>query len=725
MNNFTKLAIINLFLNFSLTVSFSQEQSPIIKNIYDKFNKYCKDNPWEEIYVHTDRDDYIAGEYLWFNIFLIDRQSDKLSDNSKIAYFELFNPDGRPVLQKRIMLVKGLGPGQVVLPDTLSSGSYILRVYTNRMKNFLPYNCFNKGIDIYNATSDRSMGWISKTTDTINENPLTSLSSANSLNNFVLKIDNLNSDTLHLVIEADETYLSLNNNLCYLFIQSHGVCNLYRSVKLPSEKTKLDIPKGNLSPGINHISFFDSKGIPIIERNIYKSLKEIKYLKFNIADNYKQRDEVSFDIDLDKSLTSTLKTTDFSIAVASYPDKKYTSDLANYMVFGTEFGELPQAIKNNNLNELSPDFINNFLSSVRSNWIDWNKILSGNLPVYKYNAEKEDHYLSGKLFNSDSSGNIGNKYIFLSTPGKNAVFQYAETDSNGNFCFNIPLKEEAQDIIIQPEEVSDHSSLRMRSSFDEEHSNTKYLLYESNKIIPKYISKWSANYQVNRIYEVSASIDTQIQISAFSKPKRFYGKPDIELFMDDYIQLPSMKEVFFELAPGTLLEERKSIYKISIKDPADNKFYEKPPILLIDGVIIYDPGIIANIDPEIVEKIDIVKHLYRVGDYIFFGLINIITRKSDFSIIEIPNYAIRLRYKAIEPVLSFSSPDYSTTVNKQNRIPDFRNTLYWNQRIYPDENGKIGIKFFASDIKGRYIINIQGVSPEGLLISGTKVILIE
>jgi hypothetical protein len=106
------------------------------------------------------------------------------------------------------------------------------------------------------------LGWISKSTDTIQDNYITSGSSGYFVDNFVLKVDDLNSDTLSLVIESDETFLSLNKNLCYLFIQSHGVCNTYRSVKLPSDKVKVDIPKRTLPPGINHISFFDSKGKP-------------------------------------------------------------------------------------------------------------------------------------------------------------------------------------------------------------------------------------------------------------------------------------------------------------------------------------------------------------------------------------------------------------------------------------------------------------------------------
>jgi hypothetical protein len=107
------------------------------------------------MYVHTDREEYIAGEDLWFKLYLIDRQTLMPSDESKIAYIEILNPENRPVIQKRIRLNGGSGTGHTILPDTLSSGRYIIRAYTNWMKNFMPFNCFSKTLVINNALGNR------------------------------------------------------------------------------------------------------------------------------------------------------------------------------------------------------------------------------------------------------------------------------------------------------------------------------------------------------------------------------------------------------------------------------------------------------------------------------------------------------------------------------------------------------------------------------------------
>jgi len=150
--------------------------------------------------------------------------------------------------------------------------------------------------------------------------------------------------------------------------------------------------------------------------------------------------------------------------------------------------------------------------------------------------------------------------------------------------------------------------------------------------------------------------------------------------------------------------------------------YKEPPGMLIDGVIVQDPAAIAAIDPENVEKIDVVREKYYVGDYRFVGLVNIITKAADFSASSLPDYAIRLAYNVIDPVASFVSPDYSSDEMKKIRVPDFRNTLYWNPVVRGDEGGHAKVEFWSSDFASVYLINIQGITSDGMPFSDKKTI---
>ncbi len=145
----TPFNIVLLLLSF--LYSFQAECPAIyIPDLAKRLNENTEVSPWEEIYLHIDREKYIAGEDIWFSIYTIDRKTGKLSARSAVAYVELLNPWNKPVIQTRFQLSGGRGEGNFLLPDSISSGTYTVRAYTNWMKNFLPYNCFCIDINVYN-----------------------------------------------------------------------------------------------------------------------------------------------------------------------------------------------------------------------------------------------------------------------------------------------------------------------------------------------------------------------------------------------------------------------------------------------------------------------------------------------------------------------------------------------------------------------------------------------
>ena len=691
-----------------------------------KFLNYTSSVPREEIYIHSDRYEYISGEDLWFNIYLIDRQSFKASSGSKIAYFELLNPENRPIVQKRIILEEGFGPGQIVLPDTLSTGIYTIRAYTNWMKNFMPVNCFTKDIHVFNAFSSRSFKEKINSGKKISEHTGPDNYPAASNAGLTLKVDNLKSDVVEIDVVTDEKYRSENRNQFYLFIQTHGNINYVSSEGTTDGYAKIFINKNQLSAGINQITVFNAKGQPVGERFIYTSEKENPVVTIQSTDSSGLRDKISLDFAFPGTIPYKLNSTNLSISVVSETNNLSFPDINDYMIFGTEFGLLQRnPFKGVKVNKITPEIIDSLLQTVKSNWLDWNTILSGEPHVYKYKIEAEDHYVSGKLLTGDQKKQDSGKYILLSYPGKIADFQYAKTDREGNFSFKIKIDDKVNDLIIQPDEVTKNQSVIIESSFSDKYLKSERLVDSISKPTPGYISTWIVNQQVRKIYGTSSIGEPIRPVISQPKTKRFYGKPDQELNMKDYITLPVMQVVFFELIVGVFLKNKKSGYEITVSDPEYNKVYETPPDLFIDGVAVKDPAVIAGLDPEIVEKIDVIRERYFVGDYLFYGIVNIITKAGDFSNATLPDYAIRLSYRVIDPVNSFISPDYSSTALKKSRIPDFRNTLYWNPSVKPDEDGKVRVEFWSSDNKADYKINIQGITLDGKPFSFQKIIKVK
>ncbi len=104
----------------------------------------------ELTYIHTDRDVYIAGETMFFKLYVLNSLSQKLSDKSKIAYLLLRNETASSILKVRLKVKNGIAYGSIFLPDTLSTGSYEIVSYTNWMKNFGEKTFFKKEIIIAN-----------------------------------------------------------------------------------------------------------------------------------------------------------------------------------------------------------------------------------------------------------------------------------------------------------------------------------------------------------------------------------------------------------------------------------------------------------------------------------------------------------------------------------------------------------------------------------------------
>jgi hypothetical protein len=725
MGKIKKKTFLLFFLFLLINQDFySQEQNNIPDLIKQRFQSYVEAVPMEDIFIHTDRDQYISGEDLWFAVYLFDRQSHRPSARSKIAYFELLNTENRPVVQKKIYLENGFGPGQLTLPDTLSTGTYTIRAYTNWMKNFLPYNCFVRDIGIFNPFNNKKLNGKPVNT-TINVGRLNEQESSGLVNTEMnLKTNNLKSGNLEIIFTADERYCSENNDLFYLFVQTHGIIDHLSTETVTGKDRKVLLPYSSLTPGINQITVFDSKGKPVCSKYNYTPDRDYQVISVNSGNSFGVREKVIVDLVTGDSLTNNLKPGSISISVSPLTEENQRADLKDYMILASEYGSISSALSSKKKSDFPSDFMDSIPLNINSKWIDWSFILSSELPKTVYKAENEFHFLRGKLTSADnpisSSG-----YVLLSIPGKEPGFQYAKTDSAGDFSFNIQIDESIKDLVLMPDDESSMHKIILESGFAEQYAQTRIVSVNDQVSIPQNINDLSVNYQIRKIYGVSSSESRVERTLLLVKPVRFYGKPDIELNMSDYVILPKMEEVFFELLPHVSMKKRNSGYEILITDRINENRYESWPALFLDGVKINDASIYKDLDPSIVERIDVIKEKYFVGDYSFPGLVNITTRSADFTTIPMPGYMIRLPYNVIHPVKSFISPDYSSSDLKNSPIPDFRNTLYWNPSIKPDSEGKVRIEFWTSDYIADYEINVQGITSGGELISARKTFRVE
>ena len=119
-----------------------------------KMDLYAGKFPQEKIHIQTDRNNYGAGETVWYKIYSTIGLENQLSILSNIAYVELISPTGEIVSQKINSLFTGVSVGDMLLADTLVEGSYRMRAYSNWMRNSSSDYYFEKVLNIGNVRSD-------------------------------------------------------------------------------------------------------------------------------------------------------------------------------------------------------------------------------------------------------------------------------------------------------------------------------------------------------------------------------------------------------------------------------------------------------------------------------------------------------------------------------------------------------------------------------------------
>lgn len=134
-------------------IGLAQEKVPTVSNAPGKRISLF----FEKTYLHTDRNYYSTGEDVWFTAYLVNGKSTSLTSTSNNLYVELISPASEIVDRKVIRMDQGIGNGDFKLKDSIPSGWYKLRAYTNWMRNFEDQFVFQKEIYLSNTLPLKSL----------------------------------------------------------------------------------------------------------------------------------------------------------------------------------------------------------------------------------------------------------------------------------------------------------------------------------------------------------------------------------------------------------------------------------------------------------------------------------------------------------------------------------------------------------------------------------------
>ncbi|GAB3938579.1 carboxypeptidase-like regulatory domain-containing protein [Larkinella terrae] len=101
------------------------------------------------IFVHIDKSFYATGDRLWMSTYLLDAASHQRAGGETALHVDLLTTAGKLVQHQWVRIVDGRGQGNFRLSDTLTTGTYRLRAYTDE-DEAQRRPAFERSVAIYN-----------------------------------------------------------------------------------------------------------------------------------------------------------------------------------------------------------------------------------------------------------------------------------------------------------------------------------------------------------------------------------------------------------------------------------------------------------------------------------------------------------------------------------------------------------------------------------------------
>lgn len=150
---FSKLTLYGLVFTLFLGAFRYGADDGFGKRLIANFRAYYQERPTEKAYIQTDRDAYLIGETIWLKGYLVNGTTHESDTVSRVLYVELVDPVASRVrLRTQLWATAGYAPSQLLLPDSLTAGRYLLRAYTNFMRNEPDAYYFTKPLTILPGT---------------------------------------------------------------------------------------------------------------------------------------------------------------------------------------------------------------------------------------------------------------------------------------------------------------------------------------------------------------------------------------------------------------------------------------------------------------------------------------------------------------------------------------------------------------------------------------------
>jgi hypothetical protein len=341
----------------------------------------------------------------------------------------------------------------------------------------------------------------------------------------------------------------------------------------------------------------------------------------------------------------------------------------------------------------------------------WNDVLAKKNEL-EFVPEVRGHLIRGQVLNQDNAP-AANILTLMSSPGKILRLYGSRSNAKGEILFDASDFAGTKKIVVQTRNQRDSTmKIVMSSPFSSKAGNYPLTSLVLDPLREKDLLDRSISMQLQDIYLGDRVVQETI---ALTDSIPFYGRPDETYLLDDFTRFPVLEEVMREYVPGVLVRKRRDGFHFILLDKeAGHGVLGDDPLVMLDGIPIKDVDRIMAFNPLKIKKLDVVLKTYYIGPMVFPGIVSYYTYDGDLGGFQLDPGAVSVDYEGLQLQREFYVPQYENLKQRNARMADQRNLLYWA----PDVTGKAGqqqqLNFFTSDLSGNFVVVVEGLSPEGI-----------
>jgi hypothetical protein len=765
--------------------------------IQQQFDTHRQNNLQEKIYVHSDKNFYLAGEICWFKLYNADGFFNRPLGLSKVAYVEVLDKNNTPMLQAKVALKEGAGEGSFFMPLSLGSGKYKLRAYTNWMKNFSANYFFEKSITIINTrgifeadTLQQKSAYeitffpeggnlvngiastvafrvvnqngkgvacqaaiVNDKSDTIVKCATLKFGIGNFVltpeaghvykaviilpdgkkaiqpipvaynNGYVMHVAHADTEKIKITVQAPP-YNSLSSAI-YLFVHTRQSVKLVLSGNIKNGAAEFIIDKNKLGDGISHFTIFSGERQAVCERLFFKYPEQKLQISMTMdKEEYEIRKKINIHI---ASTDQTYNAIKANMSMAVYrTDSLQTidgTDINNYLWLSSDLAgrvESPEYYFNNpDTNTLK--VMDNLMLTHGWSRFKWEDIMDNKKTDFEFAPEYAGHMVTGKITNTVTG--LPQKAIdgFLSVTGAHKKSYASTSDTEGKVKFETKDFYNDGEIVVQTNTQQDSLyKVEIANPFAEKFSPPIFTGADLPQINTAVLSKHNFSLRVQQAYNSNKLNQFKMPVTDTTP---FYFKPDETYLLDNYVRFTTMEEILREYVPSVNVKKTNGRFHLPVLDRLEKKIFETDPMLLLDGVQIFDINKLMSYDPLKIKQLDVVAREYYIGNMYFDGIVNFTTYDGNLPGYELDPHTTVMDYEGMQLQRDFFSPVYEIQEQVDSRLPDYRYLLYWSPNVNTNTSGTTEVGFYTSDIPGKYAAVLQGITADGK--TGSKIIQFE